>query len=475
MLHQFIMKNHTTRWNGLSAASKDHYDKTATLKQAERRSELALESDTIKHKLEKLRSKIDMDKSASKPMTMNCASWGDRELQLFAVLSKSSHFAEGEVATKRKASEQAPKPTLPAMLQLLRSQDIKEEPSPSQPSWVSQIAARRSSFRSTGLLVDTENGEVLALKFLFAVILPGFVALSRLTPCDEWLPHHDDMMLLAPEDRCAKPAAKFLCDWSSLVRSEALSGTSVANIRVLPCLVHAKGREVHCHSEPVDLQTFLDNTPLDKKARLPKEGGETTRAKRQSLYADCPAMEDAVNRARRKTAATLPLVQASSSSDDEPLSDGEPLPDDAADDVFNALAMKRAEMYEKAPAPDDDFKVDLVGGPATMKRSGLAYDGVEAAARGQDAVDFCIRHHLPRHFSCKLPMYDEHIAGILCRAWCHKMQWCLNTTKHSTVIIVTAASIEAYGEPTEFTSLTDDPNCTVHARKRMTQIRNLFS
>ena len=473
MLHKTIFKSHTARWATAGPTKQQHFLDRAKICQAAKRDALATEQDKVKAEMARLREQIAKDSVCSKPTIMSSAQWGYQEMHLFSVLSKTSDFQDAAVAVRRMNIANAPRPTLPAMLQLLSAEDIRELPSAVQPGWVSQICSRRSSFNGTGLLVET-GGETLGLKFLYASQQPTFICFSRITPCDEYFPHHDDIRAENLEAMCAKPPMKFTCDWSSLVRSGRLLDTDVANIVVLPYLFHAKGPELHCELEPIDLQQFLDSCPLDKQGRDPHTSLGGSRKTHTVLYTDCPAMQDYVARVRRKP--ILPTEAVLSSSEEEPPSDEEPLHEDDINAIFHDLALKRAELAANNPHVEDDFKVALSGGPSTMKRAGVAYDGIEASARGQHAKDFCHGHRLGLSFSCAFSRYDEGTAGILGRAWCHKMQWFYNKAiLHENLrYIFTLAECQLYAEPTELTVLANTSTINSVVTRRVSQIRSLF-
>ena len=77
-----------------------------------------------------------------------------------------------------------------------------------------------------------------------------------------------------------------------------------------------------------------------------------------------------------------------------------------------------------------DFKWAPLGSEHTMIHHGVAVDHYVAHASTKDAKDFCRNYHLNVQFGCTRK-YGEANYSTLLNAWCHRMQWLLDTMQAS--------------------------------------------
>ena len=73
---------------------------------------------------------------------------------------------------------------------------------------------------------------------------------------------------------------------------------------------------------------------------------------------------------------------------------------------------------------EDSFKIAGTSDKRSQAHLSLgSMDGLKASARGQDATDFCKARGVNETASFDLHIYNAETAGIIARAWCHRMQY----------------------------------------------------
>ena len=100
--------------------------------------------------------------------------------------------------------------------------------------------------------------------------------------------------------------------------------------------------------------------------------------------------------------------------------------------VMEAVMKKRAEL-EDAAGEDfvrPDFHVVLRGGNWLFKHTGKEYNELRAEAKGEDAVQWCIRSGHQQSFTASLAAYGEAVCMTICKAWAAKMQFLFDGHMH---------------------------------------------
>eukprot|EP00974_Lingulodinium_polyedra_P035797 3435890-Lingulodinium_polyedra.AAC.1 len=61
-----------------------------------------------------------------------------------------------------------------------------------------------------------------------------------------------------------------------------------------------------------------------------------------------------------------------------------------------------------------------------MATQGIPYDAVAGVCRSHDVRDWCRRQGVQNTFRANYSVYGGRAGGIICRAWCHRMQYYYN-------------------------------------------------
>ena len=152
--------------------------------------------------------------------------------------------------------------------------------------------------------------------------------------------------------------------------------------------------------------------------------------------------------------------------------------DDAA--AFAELRRKQEELHDETAVHEDEFKVHLIGGPHAVKKGANACLSFVGRASGQFASEWCSNNGM--HMSATFTFggtqrkYEQDDAGIMARAWCHRLQFCFNRAIARPGPLSATFSgdeLKSYLEPTEFSQLLECAILTYAARKRCMEIRSL--
>lgn len=146
----------------------------------------------------------------------------------------------------------------------------------------------------------------------------------------------------------------------------------------------------------------------------------------------------------RKSARSSPLPQggavASGSAHEEeapigeeklPVEAGE-LSDEALAAAFDALHAKRLQWVEDGAAFEgNDFYTQLRGGGFTMKKAGVPFDSVMAAARRGAPAQWAKRYGMGQVAVFTLRAYEEAPCNAMALEWARKCQYYYNVYKNA--------------------------------------------
>ena len=90
-----------------------------------------------------------------------------------------------------------------------------------------------------------------------------------------------------------------------------------------------------------------------------------------------------------------------------------------ADRLRLEIRLAEGDMHTK------NFIWDLRTGGDTFKRKGVASDCMRACGNIDYAHEFIALYGAKQTFDCHFSVYTHHEAVVLCRAWCHRMEWYL--------------------------------------------------
>ena len=92
-------------------------------------------------------------------------------------------------------------------------------------------------------------------------------------------------------------------------------------------------------------------------------------------------------------------------------------------------------------------------------KTGEAVHAHQGQCCNKFATAWAVRHGLQVTFKASHVPHGLAESKVLCRAWCHKMQFLYNLEKESAAgpeLIYTAAHLASYVEPSEFAALARD-------------------
>ena len=99
--------------------------------------------------------------------------------------------------------------------------------------------------------------------------------------------------------------------------------------------------------------------------------------------------------------------------------------DDDQNGIVNisaALREGRSTLGLGAAAAHDDFTVMLLGGPHAVRRNGAVFEFLRTTASGSSDLDWFRARNMNLAFQYQFFQYGEVVAGILARAWCHRIR-----------------------------------------------------
>ena len=249
------------------------------------------------------------------------------------------------------------------------------------------------------------------------------------------------------------------------------------NMFVIPGVHYIGGLYATAHSMSKRFVEFVAEDP-EPTRQLRSEGNRSkSDAVLDKLLQDFPWLLDlydteAKAKAKRKAKTDDPSEDSESESYEVPDVDEE-----QRERNLQAIDEARARLDASGRRYWDDFKIDILGGADLFERTGRPFDFICSSFRGLLAQDFCKRRGTGQTFRADHDVYGEHCCQVLCRAWCHRLQYYYELEKsapagHALVFI--AAHHAAYIEPTEFQDMV--ATYATHHRelmKRVVHVRKL--
>ena len=120
----------------------------------------------------------------------------------------------------------------------------------------------------------------------------------------------------------------------------------------------------------------------------------------------------------------------------------------------------------------DDYRPRVLGCRWLAETSGRPFDAIQGVARTDEAADFAERITKQETMRCAVSLGVQN-AGILARAWCHRMQFFGDREKHALVLATGEEATQVYMEPDEFKQLADSDCLSAELRARVRMIRSL--
>ena len=130
--------------------------------------------------------------------------------------------------------------------------------------------------------------------------------------------------------------------------------------------------------------------------------------------------------------------------------------------VLSAISLleaeRTAEIEIAAVMETREFRVKHRAGDSTLLDTGTYYDACQGRSTTAGA-EWAVRHGLQVTFKATFSVHNSGPAKVLCRAWCHRMQYFYNLEQASTeeVFMITEDMKAAYEEPAELLELERAP------------------
>ena len=138
--------------------------------------------------------------------------------------------------------------------------------------------------------------------------------------------------------------------------------------------------------------------------------------------------------------------------DDQPdVPESQYLDDEAVEQVFESLELKRRQWAVHYSSKYENFKSNVLGGEWTASHKKVIIDAVLAYASGQKVKDWCVKYSLPRSASFALAKYGEYMASHLALYWAARMQQWFDIweSQDDDDYTFSESDIETFHEPLE--------------------------
>jgi hypothetical protein len=322
----------------------------------------------------------------------------------------------------------------------------------------------RDLFKDTALLIHQEDGSVLAYKFIFAFQSPMVASFAPLVwlsdqgvAVGEMGPACYETML---PDYCP---LQFKLDPLRIRVDQELPIEDVGDVDVVPGLFYMTHERLGTHMSVVPWVAFTKHLP--PRAALSEPQGQRVTQPTADLLQRYPWLAhvsggegeagDAME--LEPPAVARPRDQAGEGSAEGAVTQGEgeaTFTDDALNDLFETLEKKRLEWGVDERGPGEDFRLVILGGTFTLKKTKQAYDAFQGRASTKVAEDWCEKSGLAKSSRYAVKTFGDANASLMARAWCSKMQHLLDLSLEGGAgFFPSAEDVAAWVEPEELTTL----------------------
>jgi hypothetical protein len=465
-----IMKQHGKSWR----SAKDHhtvpYKARAKAEAAKQKCELAERRKETAMALQAAQAEASIAAKKRPPLTLASAMWGQFETDLFEKLMSDGCYSRPNMHRMRDKACVAPPRISPVLQGALDDQDCIEEhrPLPELPPWLVTLAKHREDMEGCAFLFSLD-GHSRAFLFVFAMLRPTFVSLSELKPLDVFVPtkatgFHDTTW----------PRTDFQVDFQSNVNGAVLAHVPMDQMSILEGLVHMGSCTVSSRLTPVPLNRFLERLERTQNDRSASDEMGDAPKKVKKLE---PWAEKLLEKQYSKTAGSsqdhvpvLPVFNDSEFDIDEDLAW-------ETDPKCQSVLQEYRNTLHDPGQRTDDFGVSVLSGQWQLQHKGMFVDAFKASAKGEESIEWCRSRGLHVSARYELSLYGDATAAVLARAWAAKMQYMFNLcmANHDPLLAITDELIQAWPEPSEFSTLSVGCQSDQSRRlsNRIRQIRDL--
>jgi hypothetical protein len=294
-------------------------------------------------------------------------------------------------------------------------------------------------------------------KVVYCVQQPEYLALCRL----EEEPNFLDTCHAGTEEVGLEYAARyktiFACNFAALADATDLQPIEEARISVLQNLVHDGWTAAHTDGPPLPFARFEQSLPEERAAPASQPRAPRTRKPEQDLAALYPWLAEDLD---KKGLSRADKAQGSQEGEDDDDDDAECDWAEAADEQvelqLRELHVARALLSDAPLAKQANFGTRVLGGAFTVGATGSAYDAMQGFCRNRLAEDWCLSRGAQRSMRFDPRQIGDASAGILARAWAHRMQFFMDREVFDPSLVggpFPVSVVAEYEEPSEFTAL----------------------
>ena len=477
-----LFHRHVVTWAQQTMGQQVEWARRAHRAAGEKRAELHMEMDALTAELDVLDMRIAEDQEDTKGLCMSAAAFTAEDLALFGRLFHDEGFRSmPRIAALREEAMRTAQPLDKARHDALEAIRVWQLADIDMPAWAQQLADHRELVHDGAVgVVDTIGQTVQRWALVYMVQNPYYVAVAKLEEVDvarssvgagESLWYRLDM----------HPQSRYHCNFGNVQTAADIGCTNVKMMMFLGGLQYEGGTFMSTQELPMTLQTLLDQLPEQKVAPRKaggagRAGAHSSRQKVDDYVKEYPwliHLDDNEGFAAGSTAA----VEQDNAADNS----------DAAQDVTEEMvAMMAVKAMEAARAAyggplteerQDCFVVVVLGDTPKNRREGKPPDAIQGQCSGGIADTFCRNRKLQVTFRAGFGRHHPDDCGILVRAWCHRMQFMLNTELSSgqgAAFNFSPASMAAYEEPAEFANLARESSAGTELYRRVAQIRSIM-
>ena len=297
---------------------------------------------------------------------------------------------------------------------------------PDPPLWVKVFCEHRESLQGAIITADPADESLPAFRFLYASQNPRQAVFQRLQRVDVPVPlyrpeHGDDLAEMA--------TAWQPWNFSVVLGSYCLHQDLPLEVPdQLWVLEHARFTEDLALSgigwwQCVD--HLIEHYPHRHRHREPSSKPAVPRTSAHPADADLEAHPWLAEYLSSSSAGMSSKQSSSRAQGSRPSTPSQPvgtLSEDALQEVWDELAVKRATWSESRGLIDRDFVVEVRGGKWTAEHKKVTVDAITASARTEVARRWASTYQENRMASFSTLKYGERVAGLLATEWSRRRQ-----------------------------------------------------
>ena len=455
---QHWFSRHATLWAQQSVRLQARFNQRSSVACQVKSRALLEEQEALQSEMETLVARQSAQRDVG-PLTMSSAAFTERYLEQLGELVDDNAFrSRGHMASLREAALKGQLPWSNKYIKDLSKEQVWRYQEPKQPDWVDCILKDREFFDSSVLMVKGKETGLEFYKVIYSVKNPKHLALCMLE--EEFLDVEEE------QDRCGDggpPLRIWKCNFAGHGSAADVGDLSMSVLWFFPAVTHDGGLRISTKFEPMPVKVFVQGE-VDRETEAHDEENPTKRAKtddkdHDEIIKEYPWLAHLDRSFGYGGAPGKKESKYFSSSSSMHSQDKEDLPEPDEEELLAAvtdLEKARAALGVDVAVLQQDF-VTRVRGRRTPTADEVAGPmALQCQTRTDVGRDFCKRRGLQVTFKCSYATVDGHDnAGVLCRAWCHRMQFFLDLEQASpsgaTEDII--GQLGLYQEPSELTRL----------------------